>query len=90
MNLLSLISSWLNINYQITTKVLQYQAQNFLQTKQDHILLGDGKATLFWWDRWLNGDTIKVLAPDLFHAKSDHITIVPKVLWEQRNILGFK
>jgi len=35
-----------------------------------HILVGDGKATLFWSDRWLDGDTIKELAPDLFQSIS--------------------
>jgi hypothetical protein len=32
------------------------------------VLVGDGKATLFWSDRWLDGATIKELALDLFQA----------------------
>jgi hypothetical protein len=34
MNLLSLISLWLDNNYQITTKVLQYPNQKILETEQ--------------------------------------------------------
>jgi hypothetical protein len=30
------------------------------------MMLGDGSSALFWEDRWLDGQSIKNIAPDLF------------------------
>lgn len=31
-------------------------------------ILGDGKSTLFWTDRWIQGESIRSIAPALFAA----------------------
>jgi hypothetical protein len=42
-------------------------------------LVGDGKSTCFWTDRWLHGQNIADLAPTL-------IALVPKSLAKKRTI----
>jgi hypothetical protein len=35
-------------------------------------VVGDGKTTLFWVDKWLDGKTIKEKAPKLFGLVPNH------------------
>jgi hypothetical protein len=36
-------------------------------------VVSNGRRTLFWSDRWLNGASIKSLAPNLFHAVAPRV-----------------
>ena len=37
------------------------------------VQIGDGKGTLFWSDRWLQGKSIQELAPCLFNAVGSRV-----------------
>jgi hypothetical protein len=37
-----------------------------------HVVVGDGKATVFWNDRWIDGQCIIDFAPDLVEVVPHH------------------
>jgi hypothetical protein len=49
-----------------------------------HIIVGNGKDTKFWTDRWLNGSSVAELAPNLLLAVSTKRCTVSQALNNRR------